>query len=137
MKINFYLAAFALLLAFLVGCGGNVTVSGTVKFADGTPLDRGTVTFEDDKMMASGTIQKDGTYSLDTGETKGIPLGTYKVSITGLNAPIVIPPTKIGGKVQVIPQVSPIHKRFENPTTSGLTCEVKGRTTFDIPVERP
>ena len=137
MKINFYHTAFALLLIFLVGCGSNVTVSGTVKFADGTPLDRGTVTFEDAKMMAYGDIQKNGTYSLDSGEAKGIPPGTYRVSITGLNAPIVIPPTEIGGKVQIIPQVSPIHKRFENPAASGLTCEVKGRTKFDITVEPP
>ena len=135
MKIIHYHFAFLLLLVFAVGCGGNAPVTGTVKFPDGTPLDRGIVVFETDKMAARGDIRKDGTYTLTTGEDKGIPPGTYKVSIAGANQPIVIPPSGQGGGAPIItPVTNLVDTKFESPNTSGLTCEVKGKTTFDIEV---
>ena len=140
MKIVHF--AFILLFVFAVGCGGNVSVTGTVEFSDGTPVDRGMVVFETEKMAARGDIRKDGTYTLTTGEDKGIPPGTYKVSITGVNMPIITPPVYASTgaqetQTQVIPQTNPINAKYENPNTSGLTCEVKGKTTFDIKVEKP
>jgi len=137
MKTAFYPLIFGLLLVCIVGCGGNCTVTGTVKFPDGTPLDRGSVIFESDKLVANGKIQKNGTYSLISGEKKGILPGTYRVSIGGLTQPTIIPPTGRGGKPEMIPSVSPIDAKFHAPGSSGLTCEVKGRTKFDIMVEPP
>lgn len=129
------------MLTLAVGCGNNCTVSGKVTFPDGTPLDRGTVMFEDGKLAASGYIAKDGTYSLITGDQNGIPRGTYQVSIGGLTQPTVttIPPANGKGppKVKVTPSVSPIDSKYHASATSGLTCEVKGRTKYDITVEPP
>ena len=94
MQCSNHLNHLTFVLLFVVcatGCGKNATVTGTVTFPDGTPLDRGIVIFENDKIAARGFIQKDGTYSLTSGDDKGIPLGTYRVSISGANQPIVEP----------------------------------------------
>ena len=139
MKTYFNHLTFVLLfVAFAVGCGKNATVTGTVTFPDGTPLDRGVVIFENDKIAARGDIRKDGTYSLTSGEDKGIPPGTYRVSISGANQPIIEPPTAEGGGAPKITLVTnPIDRKYESPSTSGLTREVTGRTTFDIIVDPP
>ena len=132
---------FLLLLIFAAGCGPNCSVSGKVTFSDGSPMDSGEVVFETSAMMAKGKIQKDGTYSLTTGEQKGIPKGTYQVSIGGFR-PTIVPPSigpdgRTSGRAQVTMPEIPVAKKFLSPGTSGLTCEVKGRTKYDITVEPP
>ena len=134
MKPIHYHFAFFLLLLFAVGCGGNPAVTGKVTLADGTLVTAGEVIFETSAMMAQGAIQPDGTYAMSAGLNKGIPKGTYRVSLS-------VPPTIIdapgGGPPTVIPPVFPFHRKYTSPETSGLVCEVKGRTTFNITVEPP
>jgi len=141
MKKNLFIVFALFLLAVVQGCGSNCTVTGKVTFPDGTPLDRGSVHFENEKLAAKGYINKDGTYSLITGEKKGIPAGSYKVSIGGLTQPTITtipssdprtPPKVVVNKVE-----SPIDSKFFTGDKSGLTCEVKGRTKYDITVEAP
>jgi len=138
--IHLNLIAF-LLLVCTIGCGPNVTVTGKVTFPDGTPLTTGQVLFESPAMLARGRIQSDGTYSITTGELKGIPRGTYQVSISGFEPTYV--PAPIGpqghpmGAPQVIPPVIPIHRDFLDSITSGLTVDVQGRTVFNITVRPP
>ena len=137
MNIRFPLFSVALLLLPLfVGCGPNVTVTGKVTFPDGSPLTEGQVVFESPTLISKGNIKADGTYVLETGEDKGIPKGTYKVCIGGLGIPKV---TSGGGPGQISMDVSPvpIDSKFLSAETSGLTCEVKGRTKYDIPVLPP
>ena len=136
---NIYRLPFFVLWLAVVGCGdGRVAVTGTVQFGDGTPLDRGIVFFENKALMASGKIQKDGTYLLIAGEEKGILPGDYQVSIGGLTGPTIIPSSEPGSMPTVIPpQPSPIDKKFFSPSTSGLTCKVKKSTIYDITVEPP
>jgi len=118
-----------LVLLFLCGCGGDhVQVTGTVKFADGSPLTLGTVKFIGDMTQATGKI-KDGTYVL--GELKpgdGIKPGQYKVVVAGAST---------GGGTSGTPVIYLIDLKFEEAPTSGLTCEVKGRMKYDIKVEPP
>ena len=138
-KFSLLIAAL-LLISLSVGCGGNVTVTGKVTFADGTPLTEGTVVFQTPMMVSKGRIQEDGTYTLSTGEEKGIPRGSYQVSISGLGLPRVesfMPPGAMTPRIRATPTVSPIDSKYFNPDTSGLVCEVKGRTTFNITVEPP
>ena len=76
---------FVVFLSVLVlpGCSQKAKVSGTVKFPDGSPLNKGTVVFESKDIRVSGVI-KNGYFSL--GEKKdgdGVPFGTYKGWITG------------------------------------------------------
>ena len=136
--VHFYFPFF-LLLIFAVGCGGNASVGGKVTFSDGTPLDHGEVIFENSSMMARGTIQSNGTYTVFAGELKGLPLGTYNVSIGGFQDTVKESFTPDGrpAGVQIIPAVIPVAQKFLAGGTSGLVCEVKGRTTFNITVEPP
>ena len=141
MKKRLFIVPVILFLAIAQGCGKNCTVTGKVTFPDGTPLDRGVVIFENQKLVAKGRVQKDGTYSLVSGELKGAPRGSYKVSVGELNVPIITTTPSADGKgppkVTVTKMESPIDRKFESGDKSGLTCEVKGRTKYDIKVEAP
>ena len=135
--MNRYL--FCLLLLFAIGCGGHPSVGGKVTFPDGSPLTEGQVLFESASLVAQGTIQKDGTYTIRTGEEKGVPAGTYKVSIGGFKPTYESSPPPPSGCPPPPPRVTapviPIARKFLDSATSGLVCEVKNKTTFNIEVE--
>jgi hypothetical protein len=92
-------------------------------------------------LIARGEIQSDGSYTMSTGELKGIPHGTYRVSIGGFKPTYEsFPPPPGGGPPpppRVSPPVIPIAQKFLDGATSGLTAEVSGRTVFNITVEPP
>jgi len=123
-----------LMIVFVAGCG-DPTVTGKVTFPDGTPLTQGQVMFQKEGFVASGNIQPDGTYS--AGKLKdgdGLPPGRYQVFITGTMT--------FGGSGEASPTMTArplnlIDLKYTAPNTSGLTVEVNGKTTFDIPVEPP
>jgi hypothetical protein len=119
-----------LILLFLCGCsGGNVSVKGTVKFDDGSPLTRGTIRFIGDKTQANAVIGAHGTYVLGGAKPgDGIASGVYAVTVSA----------RTGGGSDGRPLVYFVDPKFENASTSGLTCEVKGRRmTHDIIVTKP
>jgi len=138
-RLTIFFGLFLFTLA--LGCGKNCSVTGKVTFSDGTPLDRGTVLFENDSMAARGTIKKDGTFTMISGDNKGVPKGTYKVSIGRLTEPTITttpsPDGKGPSKVTITANTSPIDTKYSSSAKSGLTCEVKGRTKYDITVEPP
>ena len=131
---NHYLALAAFLLCFVVGCGSNVKVTGKVLFEDGSPLATGTVIFDDGKMQAKGDLGSDGSYSLYTlNPNDGIPPGDYKVYLIG-----TLSGGSIGGKGNVVSLPKElVDQKFNRPETSGLVCQVKGKTTFDFKVTPP
>ena len=141
MSMRFLLAGFFGSFFLLVGCSENVKVTGKVTFEDGSPLTLGRVCFQTETMFADGPLQNDGTYTLGSlGENTGLPKATYQVFITGATTP----PQLGAGKGQLgatqgsyTPGTSLIHQKFTDRMTSGLTCEVKGRTVFDISVTPP
>jgi hypothetical protein len=121
------------LMVLLVGCGGKTQVTGKVTFDDGEPLTTGEVRFESGNYLASGKIQPDGSYRLSSiGENDGIEKGSYKVSVVAMEE-ITIDPTK--PTIEQKEAKSLIAGKFRSGETSGLTCDVKGTTTFDIQVE--
>ena len=127
-------------LLFAAGCG-QPKVTGTVKFSDGTPLERGSVNFQTESHAAMGSLDKQGRYTI--GGVKagdGVPKGTYKVFITGAMGLDVSKdrPVQFGsGPGTTVPIIPLIDKKYERPETSGLTCEVKSSTVFNIEVKRP
>jgi len=129
MKHYLILIFFVLLLPAVWGCGNKVQIRGKVTFEeDGSPLTFGTVKFVGEKTQATGHIQKDGTYRL--GEVKpgdGIMPGLYRVTVYA----------ESGGGSDSTPVTYHIDRKFKNPATSGLTCEVKRRMTHDIIVTKP
>jgi hypothetical protein len=114
------------------GCGAKNTspVTGKVTFADGKPLAKGTVVFDDGEHVSKANIQSDGSYRLDYhGSGDGAPPGSYDVYIIGAaeyesgssNAKLLIDEKYTGAK------------------KSGLKFEVKDgqANVFDIQVSAP
>jgi hypothetical protein len=78
-------------LATFAGCGGayDAAVSG-VTTLDNKPLPAGTVKFNPEQSGPSGygTIDSNGSYSIMTGREKGLPSGSYVVTVVA-NEPSV------------------------------------------------
>jgi hypothetical protein len=72
------------------GCGGpyDATVAGVVTL-DGLPVPRGTVKFIPAQgPSAYGLIGEDGAYSMMTGRERGLPAGTYTVTVVANEASV-------------------------------------------------
>lgn len=127
-----------------VGCGGDegyemATVTGTVKFPDGTVPkgDIATVRFIPqgiekkgtfDVNPASGSINADGSFELTTGSQMGAVVGKHKVVIT------IIP------NYPADPKSSPpvVHPTYSEIATTPLEFEVKsGSNSIPIEVKKP
>lgn len=123
------------LMVLAVGCSKNQKLGGKVTFSDdNTALDTGTVIFESATLLARGTIEKDGTYTVGTESDKdGIPPGEYKVYISG--AVRMVPPAE----GSLMPGQEPlIEAKFTSGQTSGLIYKADGTNKkFDIKVDRP
>ena len=72
-----------------------------------------------------------------TKDGQGIPPGTYKVYISEA---LVDGDASLAKKDEdgnmVVPKVPAVDLKFMSSERSGLTCEVKGRMTYDIKVEK-
>jgi hypothetical protein len=131
-------------IVLTAGCG-DPKVTGKVTFPDGSPLAQGQVMFEKEGFVASGTIQKDGTYS--AGKEKdgdGLPPGVYQVYLSGTamydSSEFGAGENAVIGSVPQFRTPTPIEViaiKYMAPGTSGLTVEVKGKTVYDIKVEPP
>ncbi|MDR1270032.1 MAG: hypothetical protein LBK82_10960 [Planctomycetaceae bacterium] len=83
---------------------------------------------------AGGQIMANGTFQIYGGDMKkGIPNGDYQVTV--ISAPIG--KAKADHKGQPIPLPPMIHNKFSDPTQSGLSCTVNGKTELNIKVEKP
>lgn len=131
--------ALALLMLALAGCGRRDlhAVSGTVRFADGSPVTAGRVVLDygiGSKHGGWGYIKPDGTFTLGSlTQTDGVRAGMVRVAITfayGLDGDPGSDPAS--HKVKPL-----VHPRFENPETSGLSFEIPRQTKWDLVVERP
>lgn len=125
----------------LVGCGsggpGTYPVSGRVTFADGSPLTKGVVVFASPSGNARGSLDEEGRYVLGTvTTTDGAAAGSYRIFLAG---PIF--EDSKGNATEYSENLEQsealVDVKFSDPTNSGLTCEVTGRTTFDFTVSKP
>ena len=136
MKHSSTLLALFFCVLFVLGCGKGATVKGKVAFSDGTPLTVGEVVFQTDTYAASGRIQPDGSYKLSGATQKeGVPPGRYGVKVINAFDSSNTPPGTHPNDAK--PPIPLINATFEKTETSGLTCEVKGTTMFDITVTKP
>ena len=77
-----------LTMIMLSGCGDGVTLypaKGTILLENGNPVTQGTIECESvdnpTKLNASASIQKDGSFELETMGKKGIVAGKHKVTL--------------------------------------------------------
>lgn len=126
---------FLLSLALCIGCGsGRYPVIGTVKYADGTPLDAGTVIAEgtvDGKLVSvQANVEPDGSFKLGS-ETPGdgaLP-GSYKA---------VVMPVALGDSELAAGKTPAVEGKYTKFETSGIQFEVtKGPNKLDITVSKP
>ena len=120
-----------------LGCGssnkGSVTGKVTYK---GQPVPKGTVSFQTLDLKggrnATGEIQPDGTYTLQTEEPgDGAQVGKYRVAISARDDEVLdyIPSEPVPPK-RLVPE------KYENPETSGLTETVEsGSNNIDFDLE--
>jgi hypothetical protein len=134
MLRNCYLAVLAMTLVLLAGCNsGRSTVTGTVTYDDGTPVESGIVIGDatvDGKPVSVQGMIRNGAFSWGGAkEGDGALPGQYKV--------IVVPPDL--SEYQLAQGMTPaIDGKYGKYETSGLTFEVKpGKNVFDITVTRP
>jgi len=116
-------------LVLIVGCGGKpATVSGTVTVA-GKAIDQGSITFSPvgGGMRASGIIQSDGRYQIQTNRDIGLDVGEYEVAVVSRELIFASPDAPPMPGNYLAP------KRYGNTKTSGLRFSVeKGPNVIDI-----
>jgi hypothetical protein len=127
LRISFIVSLFVLLL--FSGCNNKfVPFRGKVTGSDGQPYTKGYVVFTNEKVSARGKLQPDGTYTLRSfKDGDGLAPGKYQVSFSGHVETIETPNGPL--------RVSDIDKKYEDPSTSGLSCEVTKGGRFDFTVE--
>ena len=126
------------LLAGLCGCGKAATVAGKVTY-QGRPVIHGAVTFlSADKTARSAAIGPDGSYTIEH-----VPPGVVKIGVISRDPSRGR--TAVAGQTAVrrqnrgrsarppMPGWFPLPVQFEDPGTSGLSCEVgSGQVHHDI-----
>ncbi len=115
----------ALVIGLLAGCGGGaaptVAVHGKVTLKDGQPLTGGflfLVPTRQDGWEASGTIQPDGTFRLESLGLDGAVPGEYKVRLA------MSPPASARGARKKVPIPVPIDRKYLDENSSGLVVKV-------------
>ena len=131
----------------LCGCGGGgvsdapktVSAKGIVTY-NGNPLANYSVAFvpEEEGMLASGTTDSAGRFTLTTSETgDGAVPGQYKVAIS-IVADEAPPMPGFPEAKDYKPPVSPIPKKYTDANTSGLLFTVeKDASKNDFKIELP
>ena len=106
---------YILPLCIVLGCGGGGTaVTGTVKFADGTPFTEGDVIFENETTNVVGYLDSRGRFALfQVRPGDRVPPGTYRGAISP-NCPSIIIPLKYtssitSGLVITVEPGNPLH----------------------------
>jgi hypothetical protein len=123
-------------VALFSGCNQNVGLTGKVTFSDdNSPLTVGEVCFVNDKFLARGVLQKDGTYKTGSRkENDGIPCGEYQVYLAGTYKDHGIINQNHRDQTNLIELL--VDEKYNDPKTSGLAVDVKKRTVFDFQVDR-
>jgi hypothetical protein len=121
----------ATVLLAIVGCSRSAfdsTVTGGVTL-DGKTLGQGLVVFaQDGSNPATGTIGRDGSYTLKTSNMLGLKPGKYRASLSALDTPNPPP-----GVRDTTPPKQLVPEKYTSLETSGLEFEVKpGNNTFNI-----
>ena len=126
---KYHVILLCLVVILLNGCDGDKKqLSGKVTFSDGKPVTYGKVVFSNSTFLATGNIQKDGSYRMgSTGEKDGVPPGEYMVSVTGVSR---------ADPNNSMVYLSLCDEKYNNAQSSGLKCTIPAPgNKFDITLE--
>lgn len=128
-------------LSILLACCGcskgdqpvPVAVSGDVSF-EGKPVTQGVVLFMSDQGFgASAEIDSQGHYVIRSQYGKGIPAGTYRISVTP--PPEAVHESDIPARSSSREMSLEIPKKYRDFSTSGLEIQLGEKSmTYDIPL---
>jgi hypothetical protein len=124
----FFLPFIFVGMILLIGCGKNISGSGTVTYSSGEPVPSGMIFFSTPQFNYTGTINN-GFFELGGLQAKdGLPSGKYQVHFIG-----TIP---VEGTSDDIPLFA---SKYNAPETSGIVVEVKRgkKNFFEFVVEKP
>lgn len=120
-------------VAIFVGCRGSSMqseVSGTVTL-DGKKIGPGTIVFAPTTQgakPATGSVESDGSYTLNTSRESGLSAGAYRVAVSIREMPQNV---KRGDRPPLGKLLIP--EKYEDETKSGLQYEVSpGKNTINI-----
>ena len=126
-------------LGCLVGCSGNIPVSGRVVFSDDeSPVPVGYICFDSGRSVSRGQIKPDGTYVMGTAKTAdGVPPGQYDVYFISTEA-VVGESDNTGESGQGEPvYMSFLDEKYMSASQSGLTANIEGPTkNLEFKVDR-
>ncbi len=119
----------------LTGCSSSrFPVKGKVHYADGSPVEAGSVIAEatiDGKLVGiQGNIEKDGTFKMGGDQPgDGALPGSYRV---------IVMPVSLGDSELAAGKTPAVDGKFSRFDSSGITFEVKDKEVdVDIPVTKP
>ena len=119
-----------LAICFAVGCGGNVTITGTAALADGTPVATGFVEFHSGTNMYRAT-NRNGSFSPGaTRDGGGIPAGVYQIRVSGVGEIVERPGSTPEEPLTTF--VSHINERYEDIATSGLSIDTSQTRRLEL-----
>ncbi|MDR1269558.1 MAG: hypothetical protein LBK82_08540 [Planctomycetaceae bacterium] len=127
-----------MLLTVIVGCGSGTKVTGKVAFEDSSPLQNGSIVFDDGIHSYTGMIRSDGSYSVgQTKDSQKIPEGKYKVWFSGTSWMEVLYDKNGNETTQNIsfPLLLPEFTSYDN-TVLEANVNTQGKMTFDFVVKR-
>jgi hypothetical protein len=120
------IAPVMIVVGLVAGCGSGpaptVAVDGKVTFQDGKPLPGGFIFLiptRRDGWEASGTIQPDGTFRLESLGLDGAVPGDYKVRLA-----LDSPASGRGARKKKTTAAPPIDRKYLDENSSGLTVTV-------------
>ena len=122
----------AITLTAVAGCSSSsqeAQVSGRISL-DGSRIGVGTIVFApiDGGKPATGSIESDGSYMMNTSRERGLAPGTYKVAVS-----IREMPENVKRSDQPPPGKLLIPERYEHADASGLQFEIRpGKNKIDI-----
>ena len=139
LRSPLFLVVWTFLLASLVGCNGNVHVTGRVTYPNGQPLTIGQVIFTDDYYMGKSDLDKNGEYSIHTlRRNDGIRKGRYRVYIVCAfrfeETEEIKDPLQ---NYRFDTPVALIDDQHMNPDASGWVFDVQKNSRIDLTVYPP